>query len=60
VADAGVQIVPDEYVRYLVRLGNEKFDDNERRIAKLEQEMRAMFGAQAEVTKMEPLPCSGL
>ncbi|GAX76413.1 hypothetical protein CEUSTIGMA_g3858.t1 [Chlamydomonas eustigma] len=39
VADAGLLLVPDQYILYLVALANEKFAENEARIAKLEERL---------------------
>eukprot|EP00955_Chlamydomonas_euryale_P028066 295750-Chlamydomonas_euryale.AAC.1 len=36
-------LVPDEYVRYLVRLANVKFDDNEARIGRFEDAVAEML-----------------
>lgn len=43
IADTGVLLCPDEYVRYMVRLANDKFTSNEERVAKLEEQIREAF-----------------
>ncbi len=47
VADEGVVIVPDDYLLYLVRNANEKFEENKSRIERFEQQLRAAFNPSA-------------
>eukprot|EP00798_Chlamydomonas_sp_ICE-L_P031886 gene31886-6189_t len=43
VADNGQMLVPDDHILYLVKLCNEKFDENTQRIAKLVEQLRILY-----------------
>lgn len=56
VADGGEMLVPESYLRYLIRLANEKFKENEDRVMKLEAQLDLIWGRTDGPSEPHPSP----